>query len=64
MARDFVEYRDGKPYSAESCRKKVADKIAKRRAELELNETRREDSEDDWTIALDAWREVLDFYEA
>lgn len=64
MARDFVEYLDGKSYSADSCRRKVADKIAKRRAELELNETGREESEDDWTIALDAWREVLNFYGA
>lgn len=64
VARDFGEYHDGKPYSAKSCRRKVADKIAKRRAELELNEIGREEIEDDWTIALDAWREVLDFYEA
>lgn len=64
MARDFVEYHDGKPYFAESCWRKVADKIAKRRAELELNDTGREDSKDDWDIAIGIWREVLDFYEA
>lgn len=43
VSRDFVEYRGYLPYSAESCRRRVANKVRQRRADLEKEETGREE---------------------
>lgn len=64
VSRDFVEYRGFLPYSAESCRRRVTNKVRQRRADLEREETGREEWYTDWTMALDEWREVVDIYEA
>lgn len=63
VVTDFNDYRGNIPYSAKSCQRRVTSKMMQRKLELQMEEIGSEKRCTDWTIAIDAWKDVVELYE-
>lgn len=64
VVSDFIDYRGNIPYSAKSCQRRVTSKLMQRKLELQMEGIGGKKRYSDWTVAVDAWREVVQVYEA
>lgn len=63
VVSDFIDYRGNGSYSAKSCQRRITSKLMQRKLELQLEEKGKRRRCSDWTIAVDAWRDVVQAYE-